>query len=194
VASGLSERTDVSQYRLAAHLSLAFVLFAAVVFTVLRLNVIQALRWGRGSAVAFLFIAVLFVQIAAGGFVAGLDAGHASYTWPKMNEAWVPTGLSTLQPVWKNWFENALAVQFNHRLLAYALLAFAVVQAMWLRSTSSFVVLAAVVAQAVLGILTVLWEVPLSTALIHQGGALVVLAIAVWHFVGVTRDPVPNPQ
>jgi heme a synthase len=152
------------------------------------------LQWRKGSLVAFGFIALLFLQIAAGGFVAGMDAGHASYTWPKMNDAWVPSGLSTLQPIWKNWFENALAVQFNHRLLAYALLAFAIVQAFWLRNTTSFYVLAAVVAQAMLGILTVLWQVPLTTALIHQGGALVVLAIAVWHFVVVTRDPVPNPK
>jgi heme a synthase len=191
VSSGLSERTDVSQYRLAAHLTLAFALFAAVVFTALRLNSTN-MTWGRGSLVATAFIAIMFVQVAAGGFVAGLDAGHASDTWPKMNEAWVPDGLRVMQPVWKNWFENALAVQFNHRMLAYGILLFAILNALWLRNATSFAVLAVVVAQALLGILTVLWQVPLTTALIHQGGALVVLAVAIWHFVMLTRDPVPS--
>jgi heme a synthase len=194
VASGLSGRTDVSQYRLAAHLTLAFALFAAVVFTVMRLSAQRAMQWGRGSFAAVVFVACLFVQIAAGGFVAGLDAGHASYTWPKMDDAWVPNGLQAMSPTWRNWFENALAVQFNHRLLAYALLVFAIVQAFWLRNSTSLLVLAAVICQAFLGILTVLWKVPLTTALVHQGGALVVLAVAIWHVVSITRGPVPDQR
>jgi cytochrome c oxidase assembly protein subunit 15 len=194
VASGLSERTDVSQYRLAAHLSLAFLLFAAVVFTALRFNNTTALNWKKSSVFAALFIALLFVQIAAGGFVAGLDAGHASYTWPKMNDSWVPTGMSTLQPLWKNWFDNALAVQFNHRFLAYLIVLLALAQAFWLRRKSAVFVLAAVLSQATLGIMTVLSEVQLHTALTHQGGALVVLALALWHFVSVTREPAPGQR
>jgi heme a synthase len=193
VSSGLSERVDVSQYRLAAHLTLAVALFAAVVMTALKLNDLR-LVWGRASKLAAVFIALLFLQIAAGGFVAGLDAGHASYTWPKMNDAFVPDGIATLQPVWKNWFENALAVQFNHRLLAYGLLIFALAQALWLRCMSSISLAIAVALQAVLGILTVVWQVPLATALIHQGGALVVLAVALVHFVEVSRGPVPSRQ
>jgi heme a synthase len=192
VSSGLSERVDVSQYRLAAHLTLAFLLFAAIVFTVLRLNVLNRVRWSAAGVSALVFTALLFLQIAAGGFVAGLDAGHASYTWPKMNEVWVPDGLTNLQPVWRNWFDNALATQFNHRLLAYGLLLYALVQAAWLRTSSSYILLAAVFGQACLGIFTVLWQVPLTTALMHQGGALVVLTAALMHFVSVTTSPVPN--
>lgn len=194
VASGLSERVDVSQYRLAAHLTLAFLLFAAVVYTALRLNNKHAVQWNSSSKVALVFIALLFAQVAAGGFVAGLDAGHASYTWPKMDGAFVPDGLSTLQPVWQNWFENALSVQFNHRLLAYGLLLFAIIQALWLRNTSSLLVLIAVTGQALLGILTVVWQVPLTTALLHQGGALIVLTAALMHFVVVSRGPVPSQR
>jgi heme a synthase len=192
VSSGLSERTDVSQYRLAAHLTLAVALFAAVVFVSLRLNSRYPLKWSRQSYVAAIFILLLFVQIAAGGFVAGLDAGHASYTWPKMNDAFVPDGLTNLQPIWKNWFENALAVQFNHRLLAYGLWLFALLQALWLRCSSSIAVFVAVTAQAMLGIMTVLWQVPLTTALLHQGGALLVLTAALVHFAEVSRGPVPS--
>ena len=192
VSSGLSERTDVSQYRLAAHLTLAFALFAGVVFAVLRLNETSSWTWGRGSRMALLFVGAVLFQVAAGGFVAGLDAGHASYTWPKMNEVWLPDGLTILQPMWKNWFENALAVQFNHRMIAYVLLAFAAFQAWRMRMASATIVFAAVVAQACLGILTVVWQVPLTTALVHQGGALVVLALALWHLVRVTSSPVPD--
>jgi heme a synthase len=192
VSSGLSERTDVSQYRLAAHLTLAVALFAAVVFVSLRVNNRYPLKWSRQSYGAAIFVLLLFVQIAAGGFVAGLDAGHASYTWPKMNDAFVPDGLTNLQPYWKNWFENALAVQFNHRLLAYALWVFALLQALWLRCSSSIAVFGVVTAQALLGILTVLWQVPLTTALLHQGGALLVLTAALVHFAEVSRGPVPS--
>jgi heme a synthase len=194
VSSGLSERVDVSQYRLAAHLTLAILLFAAVVYTAMRMSNKSQLVWNAPRAVALGFIILMFVQIAAGGFVAGLDAGHASYTWPKMNDAFVPDGLSNLQPIWKNWFENALAVQFNHRLLAYGLLLFALVQVLWLRNATSLAVFVAVLGQAMLGILTVLWQVPLTTALLHQGGALIVLTAALMHFVSVSRGPVPNPR
>jgi heme a synthase len=194
VASGLSERTDVSQYRLAAHLSLAFLLFAAVVLIALRINEKRRWHWQAPAWLATGFIALLFAQISAGGFVAGLDAGHASYTWPKMNDAWVPDGLAAQSPLWRNWFENALAVQFNHRLLAYLILVIAVAQALWLRSSTSLMVLAAVIFQAVVGIATVLWQVPLTTALVHQGGALVVLTLALWHLRTVTTLPVQGRQ
>jgi heme a synthase len=194
VSSGLAERIDVSQYRLAAHLTLAVLLFAAVVYTALRMANKHEMIWTTARAVALAFVVLLFVQVAAGGFVAGLDAGHASYTWPKMNDAFVPDGLSNLQPVWKNWFENALAVQFNHRLLAYGLWTFALVQALWLRSSSSLLVFIAVSGQALLGIFTVLWQVPLTTALLHQGGALIVLTAALMHLVSVSRGPVPSQR
>jgi heme a synthase len=192
VASGLSERTDVSQYRLAAHLTLAFALFAAVVWTAMTLNAQRRIHKLPGIGLLMAFLTLLFVQIAAGGFVAGLDAGHASYTWPKMNDAWIPDGLWSVSPAWKNFFENALATQFNHRLLAYVLLILAAVIAFRGTDSTARLLLAAVIAQAALGIATVLWEIPLSTALMHQGGALVVLAAALWHLRSLTREPVPD--
>jgi heme a synthase len=192
VSSGLSERVDVSQYRLSAHLSLATALFAAIVYTALTLNrEPRRLMWW-GSGLALLFVALLFVQVAAGGFVAGLDAGHAAYDWPTMNGQWLPDGLHSMQPTWRNWFENALAVQFNHRILAYVLFAFALVQAFLLRQRSSFVVLLAVLAQILLGISTVLGEVKLHTALAHQATAMILLAFAIRHYVVVSRGPVPS--
>jgi heme a synthase len=192
VASGLSERTDVSQYRLAAHLTLAFLLFAGVAWTAMTLDRPKQRNGSLGLIMAFLTL--LIVQIAAGGFVAGLDAGHASYTWPKMNGAWVPDGLGVMEPYWRNWFENALAVQFNHRLLGYVLLGLALVLAITARSMTGWIVFASVVVQASIGIKTVLWEVPLWTALMHQGMALIVLALALWHLSTLTRAPVPSRQ
>jgi heme a synthase len=194
VSSGLSERVDVSQYRLAAHLTLAILLFAAVVFIALTFDRLQRLRLTAPGMMALCFIILLFVQVAAGGFVAGLDAGHASSTWPRMNDAWVPDGLSAMQPRWRNWFENALAVQFNHRILAYVLVLLAFAQALWLRNATSVLLLAAVIGQAVLGILTVIWQVPLFTALAHQGGALIVLTLALVHVIAVTKVPVPDQR
>jgi heme a synthase len=192
VSSGLSERVDVSQYRLAAHLSLATLLFAAVIYTMLTMNAGDVRKTWWGSGLAFAFVAMLFVQVAAGGFVAGLDAGHAAYDWPTMNGQWLPDGLAVVQPLWRNWFENALAVQFNHRILAYVIFVFAAIQVLLLRQRSSFVVFAAVLAQVLLGISTVLGQVKLHTALTHQATAMILLAFAIRHYVVVSRGPVPN--
>ena len=192
VSSGLVDRIDVSQYRLAAHLTLAVALFAAVVWTALTLDRTILNKPGRVMAISF--IATLFLQIAAGGFVAGLDAGYASDTWPLMDGAIVPSGLTTLQPPWRNFFENNLTVQFNHRLLAYGLLALALVQVFRRRSLSSALVLVAVVGQLTIGILTILYQVPFHVALLHQGGALVVLTLALWHLSKLSRVPAPSQR
>lgn len=181
VASGLTERVDVSQYRLAAHLSLAVALFAAIVWTALGLTLAKPAAYARPLKMSWLLVPALFLQIAAGGFVAGLDAGFASDTWPKMNDAWLPDGLSVMQPWWRNLFENALAVQFNHRLLAHAIAIWILLLALRLRRASTWVLVIAVVVQIGLGIATVVHHVPLHTALSHQGWALVLLALVLWH-------------
>jgi cytochrome c oxidase assembly protein subunit 15 len=194
VASGLVDRVDVSQFRLAAHLVVAFVIFAAIVWTAMTLSTQRRRPVGTGTVLALGFLALLFLQIVAGGFVAGLDAGHASNTWPKMNGALFPDGLNTLSPGWRNAFENALAVQFNHRILAYILLLYALLQAWRAPSGSAFLLASAVSMQAGLGILTIVLQVPLAIALLHQAGALVVLALALWHVATLTRDPAPDRQ
>jgi heme a synthase len=165
-----------------------------VIYTALTLNMAPNQRrwWGRTLALGF--IVLLFVQVAAGGFVAGLDAGHAAYDWPTMNGQFLPDGLANIQPLWRNWFENALAVQFNHRILAYIILALAVLQALLLKQRSSWVVLVAVLAQVLLGISTVLGQVKLHTALAHQATAMILLAFAIRHYVVVSRYPVRDQR
>ena len=192
VKSGLADRTDVSQYRLAAHLILASMLFAAIIWTALGVGRSHHQFSGFNSYVAAFLLLLVFLQITAGGFVAGLDAGHASNTWPKMNEAWIPDGLSTLQPMWLNAFENALAVQFNHRMIAYVIFLIAVWHAWRTFALSPMILLYALFVQMCLGVATVLMNVKLGYALTHQGVAMLVLAAAVWnlHRQMITPEPV----
>ncbi len=181
VSSGLVDRIDVSQYRLAAHLTLAAMIFAAIIWVAKGVGRKRRPPSSPGDWLAVLLVALVLLQIAAGGFVAGLDAGQGYATWPKMNGQWIPAGLWIMVPGWKNIFENAMAVQFNHRVLAYVLLLATTIY-LWRTATLPAMVLAsAVLAQACLGVLTLLLHVPLAAALIHQAGAMIVLALAVWN-------------
>jgi cytochrome c oxidase assembly protein subunit 15 len=192
VASGLAGRTSVSQYRLAFHLTLAAVIYAAIVWTVARMHerppsVLPARM--RSTAVASL--ALVGLQIYLGALVAGVDAGLAYNTWPLIDEALVPASerLFFLEPAWRNFFENGLMVQFQHRLAAYVLWLIAV----WhvvdvLRAgergpalAGALALVVTVTLQAAVGIVTLLLQVPLGWALLHQAMALIVLTIAVVH-------------
>jgi cytochrome c oxidase assembly protein subunit 15 len=181
VMSGLEERVDVSQYRLTAHLLLASLIFAATIWTVLGIGKTRAWQAQDGFRGAFILVLLIFFQIAAGGFVAGLDAGMGYNTWPKMDGAWIPRGLWVMDPVWRNVFENALTVQFNHRIIAYLIFIAAVFHAFRSFSMSAMIVAYAIFIQIGLGVFTVVLQVPISLGLAHQGGAMVVLALALWH-------------
>jgi heme a synthase len=190
VASGLTERVNVSQYRLATHLILACIIFAAVLWTALRLaqrDPVEVPPRIRAGAIGLLILALF--QIYLGALVAGLRAGLIYNTWPLIDGAFVPDAARLLHdtPAWRNLFENALMVQFNHRMAAYALLALALAHAIDTAATArraagSALVLAGLIAlQAAIGILTLLRQVPIDLALTHQAGAIVVLAAAVFH-------------
>jgi cytochrome c oxidase assembly protein subunit 15 len=196
VSSGLVDRIDVSQYRLAAHLTLAALIFAAIIWAAKGVRRKRQHPSSSGDWFAILLVALILLQIAAGGFVAGLDAGQGFATWPKMDGHWIPSGLWVMAPGWKNIFENAMTVQFNHRIIAYVLLLAAVMHAWRSRTQPAAILACAVLAQACLGILTLLLHVPLAAALVHQAGAMIVLALAVWnlHEQLVIRSPDLNPQ
>ena len=186
VASGLAERTDVSQYRLAVHLSLALAILAYVVWVARGLVAGQAEPASVAARrVAGLIVAVVFVQVFLGALVAGTDAGLTFNTWPLMDGALVPSGLLAQSPAWLNFFENVAAVQFAHRLGAYLLLALAVGHAFQTVGTPvvgrAWALAALVALQAVLGIATLVTAVPLTLALAHQLGAVAVLVAAVAH-------------
>lgn len=194
VASGLVARVDVSQYRLAAHLTLAALIFAAIIWVAMGIGRKRKHASSSSDWFAVLLVAFVLLQIAAGGFVAGLDAGQGYVTWPKMDGQWIPSGLWEMAPGWKNAFENAMTVQFNHRILAYMLLLATALHAWQSRTLSAILLAFAMLAQACLGILTLLLHVPLAAALIHQAGAMIVLALALWntHVRLVIRSPDPN--
>ena len=196
VSSGLIERVDVSQYRLAAHLTLAAFIYAVIFWVAKGVGRLRHYPSSFDDWHAVLLVALLLLQIAAGGFVAGLDAGQGYSTWPKMDGQWIPTGLLEMMPSWRNFFENAMTVQFDHRGLAYLILAASIVHA-WRSFTLPAMILAyAVFAQACLGVLTLLLHVQLAVALVHQAGAMIVLAAAIWnlHSRLVIQSPVPNLQ
>jgi cytochrome c oxidase assembly protein subunit 15 len=190
VASGLSERVEVSQYRLATHLVLALLIFAAVVWTLRRLtdgpSVAGSARLKITSAA---LVALTFVQLYLGALVAGLRAGLVYNTWPDIDGSFIPSAarLWFEQPWWRNLFENTLTVQFEHRMTAYALLALAAFHAFdAVRSRAGTAaingalwLLVAVLLQATLGVLTLLNQVPIVLALMHQAIAIAVLTLAV---------------
>jgi cytochrome c oxidase assembly protein subunit 15 len=196
VASGLTERVDVSQYRLAAHLTLASVIFAFTAWTVFCLGTRHRLPSSSGDFTALFLLVLVLSQIAMGGFVAGIDAGMGYNTWPRMDGQWIPDGLGAMEPAWRNLFENALTVQFIHRCLAYVLAILVLIHAWRVFSLSGFIFAYAVWLQAALGIMTLLLQVPMALALTHQAAAMLVLLAAVWHVHRrlATPSPVPGPQ
>ncbi|KEQ06866.1 COX15/CtaA family protein [Pseudorhizobium pelagicum] len=198
VSSGLSKLTSVSQYRLAVHLTIACLIFSACVWIMRGLSPHSGhpAAAGRGKAGAVLLAVFCLVQIYLGALVAGLDAGLSYNTWPLMDGALVPSGLFVQQPWWINLFENPKTVQFVHRMGAYTLL----LLALWhmvamLRDAAgttharrSVVLFALICMQAGIGILTLLSQVHLHTALLHQGMALIVLGFAVAHWRGFAGE------
>ena len=191
VASGLSQRVEVSQYRLATHLVLALLIFAAVVWTLRRLADRPRLAASsRLKITSVVLVVVTFVQLYLGALVAGLRAGRVYNTWPDIDGALIPSAARLFfeAPWWRNLFDNALTVQFEHRMTAYLLFTIALLHALdAVRSRAGAAAvngalwLAAVIAlQASLGILTLLNQVPTFLALAHQAVAIAVLTLAIF--------------
>jgi cytochrome c oxidase assembly protein subunit 15 len=189
VKSGLADRVEVSQYRLVAHLGLAILLYAAIVWTALDLLRRQASPSVPSAGLrraAGLIVTLVFLTLLAGGFVAGLHAGLTYNTFPLMDGRLVPEGYFQLGPWWLNWFENVAAVQFDHRLLATATLAaiaaFAIAASRRALSRDARRAVAALMAlgaiQVGLGIATLLLVVPIPLAAAHQAGAVLLFTAA----------------
>jgi cytochrome c oxidase assembly protein subunit 15 len=192
VASGLAERVEVSQYRLAFHLTLACLIYVALVWTaqarVPRSGMLAPMRL---RSCAKLLLVLVLAQIYLGALVAGLRAGLIYNTWPLIDGQLVPAAsqLFFAEPWWRNFFENPLTVQFDHRLVAYALWLTAILHAVDVTRTlrrgaalwGALALACVVTFQAALGILTLLEQAPLAIALMHQGMAMIVLTIAVVH-------------
>jgi cytochrome c oxidase assembly protein subunit 15 len=208
VKSGLEEKQDphamprVSQYRSAAHLGAAFMLYSLFLYQGLShvllpnqlANVIQISRLRK---YAHGVMTLIFITSLSGAFVAGLDAGLVYNTWPKMADRWVPTDILTMSPKWKNFFENATTVQFNHRHLA-EFTGVSILGLWWLCRKSPLPHRTRLIANAVgamalvqvgLGIGTLLMYVPVWLATTHQAGALSLLTLSVWLTHELRRMP-----
>jgi len=184
---------DVPSYRLAIHLGLAFAIFGLLVWYALliRLDAVETLkarrrRAGPAMRAAGVLGALAFAQILTGALVAGIDAGRSFVDWPLMQGQIVPPGAFALEPVWRNLFENAGLVQFVHRLLGYALVVVGIGAAVIAARSgigavrgAGRVVAGALVAQMVIGIVTVMHAAPIGLASLHQAGALAVFALIV---------------
>lgn len=201
VASGLVDRVDVSPYRLAVHLTLACLLLCAIVRVA---EGLRPVRPGEAAAPAFarrdarFLLGLVFLQIVLGALVAGLDAGFAYNTWPLMDGVLVPDDLYTGTPWWRPLFEEVRTVQFDHRVVAYLLTLSALVAMMRARrrapgttaARGATLLAALVIAQAAIGIATLVLVVPLGLGLLHQFGAAVVLIAATRH---LARLSPPDP-
>lgn len=205
VKSGLVDRADVSQYRLTVHLGMAFLILGAMLWVVLDLvdhRSAAAPVSPRLRRYAAGLLLLIFVTALSGGLVAGLNAGYAYNDWPYMNGQIIPEEYGDLTPWWLNPFENVAAVQFDHRLLAYAsVLGVLVVWiAAWRNGLRSMarrpfdLLIVMVFAQVALGVSTLLFVVPITLAVAHQGGAIALFCLAVWAVHTIYRNPVKPVQ
>ncbi|KAK7868339.1 hypothetical protein R5R35_013640 [Gryllus longicercus] len=202
VKSGLEDRFHgesdvprVSQYRLASHLGLAFVLYTLFLWSALD-HLLPAQKLSESvpkAARQFRMLAhtckgMVFLTALSGAFVAGLDAGLVYNSFPKMADRWIPEDIMAFDPQWKNFSENPTTVQFNHRILGTGTLA--LISGMWFLSRKTKLPPRAYTAatavaimgwmQVALGITTLLTYVPVSIAASHQSGSLILLSLAVW--------------
>ncbi|MEM6383746.1 MAG: COX15/CtaA family protein [Pseudomonadota bacterium] len=212
VASGLTERVDVSQYRLGVHLTMAAIILASIAWVAQSLKPLDPALAERRASPAFgavtsiILSLFVLVQIFLGALVAGVDAGLTYTTWPLMDGNFIPPVAKLLiqDPWFANFGENPLTVQWVHRMGAYGLLAFALFHAWRMSRHASDTrdarmarMLAVIIAmQGVIGIVTLLTQVEVEWALLHQFWAFMILTVTVLHVarlrgVGLVLDPVP---
>ena len=195
VKSGLVDNPHVSHYHLAGHLILAFGLMAYILWTALTVN-----KEGFAPSTAYnkeklqpvfnWVIAVIILQIIYGAFTAGLKAGYGWNTFPKMAGQWIPGGLLPLSPWYLNLLEHNFTVQFIHRMLGWGLCM--LIPGYWrytrgfnLAPQQDFAITAlmnVVIVQFLLGMLTLIWVVPVWLGVLHQAGAFVLLAVWVYNY------------
>lgn len=187
VESGLEIRVAVSQYRLAIHLGVAVALLGAILWVALEyLRGRSTARADKATRLAGWFTGLVFVQMLLGALVAGLHAGLMYNTWPDMDGRLVPE--RAFSDGWLSVFENPGLAQFDHRMVAYGVAAFAWFFWSWLRTKhpapmarrAANTVLGVTVAQVALGVFTLLWQVPVALAALHQVVAALLFSAALW--------------
>jgi len=193
VKSGLVNDPRVSQYRLTAHLGLAVAIYAYMLWVALgllypKINETTKTSVHKLGRLSLIITGFIIFTILSGGFVAGTHAGFAFNTFPLMNGKLIPDGLFAHTPLWLNFFENIVTVQFDHRVLATLL--FVIVSVFWFKAgklelhplarTGRHLLLAALLLQITLGISTLLLVVPVALGAAHQAGAILLLTAALF--------------
>lgn len=199
VSSGLSERTDVSHFRLAVHLLNALFIMAGLIWTALDLKALArdpAARPARMTGLSLIVIAVLFAQLLFGAWVAGLNAGYAAKSWPLMNGSFFPVDVDWSRGVLHALTYDPFLLHFIHRWWAFAAVAALVVMGRAVRRVDrriSIAIHTAFGVQVLLGIATVMSSVDLNLAVLHQAVGAILVATTAWgaHRLGqVERSPV----
>lgn len=200
VYSGLQQKPAVSHYRLATHLMSAFTLFAFTFWFALRLihprEHAEPAEGGKLKGLTLLFFIVLIFQIIFGAFTAGFVEGDASHirpgqifnTWPKMGTEWMPEQVTMKGHFFENFFENASGIQFVHRTVAFIVVIILCI--LWYRSNKLTLsrqqhfgitlLIYGVTAQFILGVFTLLYQVPVVLGALHQTGAFFLFAANIY--------------
>ena len=191
VSSGLSERTDVSHFRLAVHLLTALFILGGLVWTALDLRQLARgnERPARMTGLGIVVVAVLFVQLLFGAYTAGLNAGYVSSTWPLMNEYFIPGGIDWTAGIWAALNNDPYLIHFIHRWWAWVVVGFLVILARKVRPfdrRASVAIHIAFGSQILLCIATVMTGIDIYLAVLHQGVGALVVASTVWgvHLLG----------
>ena len=197
VKSGLVNEPRVSHYRLAAHLILAFGVGQWILWQALDL-LVPAGNAGPANArhgsetlaprlryLAFAVVPLVFLQLIYGAFMAGTRAGYLAATFPDMNGHYAPAYFFSASDIGRSLLSNPMTIHYVHRVLAFALLGYALWLALALRQSgqnvraAAWFFLGAVLGQGLLGVMTVMLRVPIGVAVVHQGGAYVLCGAAV---------------
>ena len=194
VQSGLSERVDVSQYRLATHLTMAFIIIYVsffLLFDILNIESNQKTVFSKVWSTSF--VSLVFLQIFLGGIVSGLDGGLIYPTWPLMGNSFMPLDYWNIDLGLFNLFENRSNIQFNHRSLAYLILFFSIINIYLFRKDKilfkiSNILFVIILIQILFGVVSIIYYMPWQTALLHQFFAIVLFSISIFYrhliFVG----------
>ena len=183
VKSGLVDVPQVSQYRLTAHLGLALIIFSLMLWFAmdfLRGSGTSVNSTKRYRAATAWSVCLVLLMMLSGGFVAGTKAGHIMNTFPLMGGRWIPLDWLAMQPTWRNFFENAITIQFTHRCLAvlvFCIISYTAIHASKQSFNTRFTwVVAIMLVQISLGILALIHHVPIILGAAHQAGAVALLS------------------
>lgn len=188
VKSGLVHDPHVSQYRLTAHLIAAFAVYSYMFWVAMNLLFPGEVRKHEWYAKSVVLTALIVTTVVSGGFVAGLKAGKIYNTFPMMGDYWIPPGMTSMQPLWRNFFDNTTTVQFDHRILAIT--TFVLIVWFWFRVRKTEMPRRAAIAtsallhtatlQVVLGVSTLLLAVPIFLGAVHQAVAMLLFTVALF--------------